>query len=61
MTINQNTLAILRAFLNLQKKFMKNSTPRKLLQLLLLNFLPTILTERKYLLNTLTFLRQKYF
>ena len=60
MTINQNTLAVLRAFLNLQKNFMKNSTPRKLLQLLLLNFLPTILTERKYLLNTLTFLRQKY-
>ena len=33
MIINQNTLAIRRAFLNLQKDFMKNSTPNKLPQL----------------------------
>ena len=55
MIINQNILAILRGFLNLQKKFMKNSTPSKLPQLLLLNFLAKFLTERKYLMNTLIF------
>ena len=60
MIINQNILAILRGFLNLQKKFIKNSTPRKLPQLLLLNFLAKFLTERKYLMNTLIFVRQKY-
>ena len=60
MIINQNILAILRAFLNLQKKFMKISTPSKLPQLLLLNFLAKFLTERKYLMNTLIFVRQKY-
>ena len=60
MIINQNILAILRGFLNLQKKFMKNSTPSKLPQLLLLNFLAKFLTERKYLMNTLIFVRQKY-
>ena len=60
MIINQNILAILRTFINLQKKFMKNSTPSKLPQLLLLNFLAKFLTERKYLLNTLIFVKQKY-
>ena len=59
MIMNQNILAILRAFLNL-KKIMKNSTPRKLPQLLLLNFLAKFLTERKYLMNALIFVRQKY-
>ena len=59
MMINQNIQAILRAFLNLQKKFMKNSTPSKLPQLLLLNFVAKFLTERKYLMNTLIFVRQK--
>ena len=45
----------LRAFLNLQKIFFKNSTPSKLPQLLLLNFLANFLTERKYFRNTLIF------
>ena len=57
MIINQNTLTMLRAFLNLQKNFLKNSTPRKLPQLLLLKFLAKFLTERKYLMNTLNFVR----
>ena len=61
MIINQKILAILRAFLNLQKNFMKNYTPSKLSQLLLMNFLAKFLTERKYLMNTLIFVRQKYF
>ena len=60
MIINQNILAILTAFLNLRKDFMKNSTPCKFLQLLLLNFLAKFLMERKYLINTLIFVRQKY-
>ena len=38
MTINQNTLEILRTFLNLQKTFMKHCTPTKQLpKVLLLN------------------------
>ena len=43
MIINQN---IVRTFLNLKKKkkTMKNSTPSKLTQLLLLNFLAKFLT-----------------
>ena len=60
MIVNQNILAILRAFLILQKSFTKNSTPSKPPQLLLLNFLAKFLTERKYLMNTLIFVRQKY-
>ena len=36
MIINQNILAILRIFLNLQKKFMRNFTPRRQLPKLLL-------------------------
>ena len=53
MIINQNILAILRAFLNLQKKkIMKNSTPSKLPQLLILNLFAKFLTERKYLMST---------
>ena len=60
MIINRNILAILRTFLNLQKKFMRNSAPNKIPQLLLLNFLAKFLTERKYLMNTLIFVRQKY-
>ena len=53
MKLNQNILAILRAYLTLQKNFMKNSTPSKLAQLLQLNLLAKLLTERKYLMNTL--------
>ena len=60
MIINQNILAILSAFLHLQKKFMKNSTPNKLPQLLLLSFLAKFLTERNYLINTLIFVTQRY-
>ena len=55
MIINQNILAILRTFLNLQNKFMKNSTPNKLPQLLLLNFLAKFQTEnieKKYQMST---------
>ena len=61
MIINQNILAILRTFLNLQNKFMKNSTPNKLPQLLLLNFLAKFQTEnieKKYQMNNLIFVRQ---
>ena len=53
--INQNILAILRKFL---KKKKKNSS--ELPQLLLLNLFGKFLTERKYLMNTLFFVRQKY-
>ena len=62
LIINQNILAILRAFLNLKKKkkTMENSTPRKLPQLLLLNLFGKFLTERKYLMNTSIFVRLKY-
>ena len=46
--------------LKFAKKIMKNSTPSKLLQLLLLNFVAKSLTEKKYLLNALIFVRRKY-
>ena len=59
MIINQNILEILRAFLNLEKN-MKNSKPSKLPQLPLLNVLGKLLTEIKYLINTLIFVRRKY-
>ena len=56
MAINQNILAILRTFPNLQKKIMKHFKPsRQLPYLPLLNFLPKFLTERKYLMNNLAF------
>ena len=42
------------------KKIIKNSTSSKLAQLLLLNLLGKFLTERKYLRNTLIFVRLKY-
>ena len=62
MIIDQNILAILRTFSNMQKKIMKYSTPkRQLPKLLLLNFLLKLLTERKYLMNKITFVRRKYF
>ena len=60
MMINQNILAIIRAFLNMQKKFMKNSTPSQLPHPVLLNFLAKFLTDRKYLTNILIIMRQKY-
>ena len=43
-----------------KKKIMKNSTPSELSQLLLLNFSGQFLTERKYLMNILIFVRLKY-
>ena len=52
MIINRNILAILRTSSNLQKAVMNNYTPsRQLSQLLLLNSLAKVLTERKYLMN----------
>ena len=43
------------------KKFMKNFAPRRQLRkLLLLNFSANFLTDRKYLLNNITFVRRKY-
>ena len=56
MIINQNTLVILRAFLNLQK----NPTPSELTWLLLLNLFAKFLTQRIYVINTLIFVRLKY-
>ena len=43
-----------------EEKIMKNSTPSELSQLLLLNFFGQFLTERKYLMNILIFVRLKY-
>ena len=61
MIINQNILAILRTFSNFQNKFMKSFTPsRQLPKLLLLNFFTKFVTERKYLINNLTFEKQKH-
>ena len=48
MIINQNIAAILRKFSNLQKRLMKHFiTWRQFPKLLLLNFLPKFLTEKK--------------
>ena len=47
MIINQNIPAILREFLNLQRRIMKNSTPSKLPQLLLLNLLAKFVGKEK--------------
>ena len=50
----------------LRTPFLYNTSERllltrsKLLQLLILNFLAKFLTERKYLINTLIFVRRKY-
>ena len=43
-----------------EKKNLKNSTPSKLLQLLLLNFSAKFVTEMKYLKDTLIDVRRKY-
>ena len=42
------------------EKKLWNSTPSELPQLLLLNLFAKFLTERKYLMNTLIFVRLKY-
>ena len=44
-----------------KKKKERNSTPSAFPQLLLLNSFGKFLTERKYLMNTLIFVRLKYF
>ena len=56
MVINKNILAILRIFLNLQKYFMKNLYTKQTYA----TFSAKFLTERKYLMNTLIFVRWKY-
>ena len=61
MIMNQNILAILRTFSNLQKKIKRNFTPSRQLPKLLLNFLAKFLAERKCLMNNSTFVRRKYF
>ena len=47
-----------KEILKSEKKYIKNS--RELPQLLLSNLFGKFLTERKYLMNTLFFVRQKY-
>ena len=47
-------------FNSAKKKNMKNVTQSNFPQLLLLYFLAKFLTERKYLMNTLVFVRWKY-
>ena len=42
------------------KKIMRSSTPSELPLLLLLNLFSKFLTERKYLMKTLIFVRLKY-
>ena len=56
MVINKNILAILRIFLNLQKYFMKKLYTKQTYA----TFSAKFLTERKYLMNTLIFVRWKY-
>ena len=54
MIINENIATILRMFLSLQKKIVKNFTPRRIVpKLLLLNFLAIFLIETKHLMNNL--------
>ena len=56
MMINRHSKNILKS----AKKFMKNSTPSKFPQLLLLNFLAKLLTEEKCLMNALIYAKGKY-
>ena len=56
MITKQIILAIIRTFLNLKKK----KKYEKLPQLLLPNLFEKFLTERKYLMNFLIFVRLKY-
>ena len=61
MTINKKTFSnpkdIIKSAKNVTKKFKPR---RQLPKLLLLNFLSKFLTERKYIINDLSFARQKY-
>ena len=52
---SSNPMSILKS-----AKKIRNSTPSELPQLLLLNLFGKFLTERKYLMNTLIFVRLKY-
>ena len=60
--INQNILAVLTTFSDLKKEIRKNfyTLRRQLTKLQLLSFLAKFLTERKYLMRTLTFARSKH-
>ena len=61
MIINQNPLSNPKDIIKSARNFMKSFTPRKQLpRLLPLNFLAKFLTERKYIMNDLSFVRQKY-
>ena len=56
-----NTLSNPKNIIKSAKNFKKNFTPtRQLPKLLLLNFLEKLLTEKKYKMNNLSFVRQKY-
>ena len=58
---NQKIVAVLRKLSSLPKKSIKNYTPtRQLSKLQQVNFLAKFLTEKKYLMKTLTFARQKH-
>ena len=61
MTINKKTLSNPKDIIKSAKNVTKKFTPRRQLpKLLLLNFLSKFLTERKYIINDLSFVRQKY-
>ena len=49
-----------KVILKSEKKIIKNSTPSEFSELLLLNLFGKFLTERKYLMNSLIFVRLKY-
>ena len=59
MIINQNILAILRTFLNLQKNYEKLHTKQSFISATA-EFLSKIYNTKKYLMNTLIFVRRKY-
>ena len=58
--INQNNLSNPKNLTKSVKNFVKNFTPRRQLPKLLLNFLAKFLTERKYIIKDLSFLRPNY-
>ena len=58
---NQNPLSNPNVIIKSGKNVIKHFTPtRQLPKLLLLNFLATFLTEKKYIINNLNFVRQNY-
>ena len=60
MIINQNVPAILRAFLNLQKKCYEKPFTKETSAAATTEFLGKVPHRKKYLMNTLIFVRQKY-